>query len=48
MRRFESRQYKIKTIELNKLVYTPFDDKRYLLKNGVDSVPFGYFRIKNI
>ena len=48
MRRFESKQHNVQTIELNKLVYTPFDDKRYLLENGSESLPFGHYKIINV
>ena len=48
MRRFESKLHKVHTVELNKLVYTPFDDKRYLLDNGSDSLPFGHYQIDNL
>ena len=28
--------------EVNKISMSPFDDKRYILDNGIDTQPFGF------
>ena len=35
-----SYKHKMKTIEVRKLAMAPYDDKRYLLEDGVTSIPF--------
>lgn len=42
MRTIRSDQHNIKSIETKKLIHSPFDDKRLILDNGIDSVPYGY------
>ena len=32
----------IRTVRIHKVAMTPYDDKRYLLDDGVISLPFGY------
>jgi len=36
----------LKTIKLQKLIFTPLDDKRYILENGIDTIPYGHYSIK--
>ncbi|XP_053210240.1 uncharacterized protein LOC128394030 [Panonychus citri] len=43
MRSLRSFQHNIKSIQSRKLALNPFDDKRYLLENGVDTLPFGHY-----
>jgi hypothetical protein len=43
--RFQSKKHEIKTIRCNKLIYTPFCDKRYIKNDGISSYAFGH---KNI
>ena len=45
MRKIQSKLHEIETIELNKLIFTPIDDKRYILEDGITSIPFGYTNI---
>jgi hypothetical protein len=33
------------TIEQNKKALTPYDDKRYILPHGVDTLPYGHYKI---
>ena len=35
-------KHKIKTLSARKKALIPFDDKRYLLKDGITSLPFGH------
>ncbi len=45
MHRIQSKLHKLETLELNKLIFTPVDDKRYILVDGINTLPFGH---KNI
>jgi len=47
MHRIQSKFHKIETIELNKLIFTPIDDKRYILDNGIKTLPYGYKSLKS-
>ncbi|CAC5362594.1 unnamed protein product [Mytilus coruscus] len=37
-----SKKHKMYVNEVNKISTTPFDDKRYILDNGIDTLPFGF------
>jgi hypothetical protein len=45
MHRIQSKDHVLETIELNKLIFTPMDDKRYINDNGIDTLPFGHYLI---
>ena len=34
--------HKIKTLAVRKLAMSPYDDKRFLLEDGITSIPFGH------
>ena len=38
----------VKTQEVNKLCLSAFDDKRYILPDGVCTLAYGYFRIAEL
>ena len=44
---FHSHLHQIRTIKQTKLALSPFDDKRYLLPDSTDTLPYGHYRIKN-
>ena len=44
-RRIQSKEHVISTIEQNKLIFTPMDDKKYILNNGINTLPFGHHSI---
>ena len=44
-RRIMSKSHEIKTIKQSKMVFTPFDDKKFILDNGIDSLPFGHYSL---
>ena len=37
-----SHYHKLYTVKCNKLALSPFDDKRYLIKNSTDTLPWGH------
>ena len=41
MRRIKSKRHSLITYESNKTSTSCFDDKRYILKNGIDTLPYG-------
>ena len=48
VRTITSQKQAVKTQEVNKLCLSPFDDKRYILPDGVSTLPHGYFRIPGL
>ena len=45
MRRIKSKNHNVGTYEINKIFLSCFDDKRYILKNGINTLAYGH---KNI
>jgi len=45
MNRIQSKEHHLQTIELTKLIFQPFDDKRYILEDGINTIPFGHYSI---
>jgi hypothetical protein len=46
-RRIQSKNQEIFTVKVDKMIYTPFDDKRFILNDGINSLPFGHKDIVN-
>ena len=46
-RQFRSKSHKLYTVELSKVALSAFDNKRYILKDGITSVPYGHYEIGN-
>jgi len=44
-RRLQSKNYEIKTVKIDKMVYTPFDDKKYINCDGISTLSFGHYKI---
>ena len=44
-RQFRSKRHKMHTIELTKVALSAFDNKRFILKDGIKSVPYGHYKI---
>ena len=43
-----SRNHILKTESVSKIALSPFDDKRYILKDSTDTLAYGHFRTKNM
>ena len=48
MNTIRSDHHKVKSYRLNKIGLSCFDDKRFILHNGCDTLSHGHYRIKNI
>lgn len=46
MSQIRSYSHELYTIELHKVGLSPYDDKRYLLNDGVSSLAYGHYWIK--
>ena len=45
MKTFRSDCHQISSYEINKISLSPFDDKRYILSDGIHSYAYGYLNI---
>ena len=45
MRRIGSKNHKVGTYENNKSSLSCFDDKRYIIKNGINTLAYGHKKI---
>ncbi len=43
MSRISANKFNLTTIEQTKISLSKYDDKRYILDNGIDCVPHGYY-----
>uniref|UniRef100_A0A158P4F2 C2H2-type domain-containing protein n=1 Tax=Tetranychus urticae TaxID=32264 RepID=A0A158P4F2_TETUR len=43
--RLQSRHHSISSVEINKLSFSPLDDKRYILNDAVSTLAYGHYRI---
>ena len=44
----KSVKHNVNTIQVNKICLSAFDNKRYLLDEGISSYAYGYYRTKNM
>ncbi|CAC5399943.1 unnamed protein product [Mytilus coruscus] len=44
----QSRKHKLQMVSVNKVALSAFDDKRYVMDNGVTPLAFGHFKIKDL
>jgi len=44
---FQSRNHEVHTVEMNKVCFSAFDDKRYVLDDGVTTLAYGHEDIRN-
>ena len=47
MKTIRSQNHKLGSYEINKVSLSCFDDKRYILENGIKSYAYGHYLIKN-
>ena len=47
MKQIRSYSHNIFSVKLNKIGLSSYDDKRYLLSNGCDSLAYGHYLIKD-
>ena len=47
MNQIRSKDHQLKTIRMNKIGLSPFDDKRFILSNGCDTLAHGHYRIRD-
>ena len=48
VRRIQSKGHQLTTVQTDKQVFQPLDDKRYYLPDGIQSIPFGHYIIKTL
>ena len=46
MKSIRSKQHEIGSFEINKISLSVFDDKRYILNNGINSLAYGHYKIR--
>lgn len=46
--RISSKLHQIFTVESRKLSLSAFDDKRFILRNGIKSLPYGHYTIRDL
>ena len=47
MKKITFKNHKIYTQDSNKISLSCYDDKRYILGNGIDTLPFGHKNVLN-
>ena len=47
MKTIRSQNHQLGSYEINKVSLSCFDDKRYILENGIKSYAYGHYLIKN-
>ena len=45
MNQIRSDKHEVYSVKLNKIGLSPYDDKRYILNNGVRSLAYGHYKI---
>ena len=46
MKTIRSKNHQLGSYEINKVSLSCFDDKRYILENGINSYAYGHYKIK--
>ena len=45
MNQIRSERHEIYSIKLNKIGLSPYDDKRYILNDGMNTLAYGHYKI---
>lgn len=45
---FRSTNHRIRTVEINKVCLSAFDNKRYILDDGISTLAYGHYRINEM
>ena len=48
MNQIRSINHQLYTLQINKKVLSPYEDKRFLLNNGIDSLAYGHYKIDSL
>ena len=48
MKTIWSDKHKIKSCEINKFSLSCFDNERYILDDGIHTLPYGHFRVETL
>jgi hypothetical protein len=48
MRQIRSEKHQLYTVNINKIGLSPYDDKRYILEDGVETLAYGHYSIDNL
>ena len=43
-----SQKHQLQTIKTNKVSLSSFDDKRYVLEDGISTLPLGHYMIRDV
>ena len=46
--RIGSSKHQLQTIKVNKVSLSSFDDKRFILEDGISTLPFGHYMIRDV
>ena len=44
---FRSKNHRILTVEFNKICLSAYDDKRFILKDGESTLPYGHYKLRD-
>lgn len=47
-RTFRTKEHAVFTVAQNKIALSPFDDKRYILENNIDTLPWGHYKLNQV
>ena len=48
IKQIRSYDHQLYNISMNKFGLSPYDDKRYILNDGISTLPYGHWKIKNL
>lgn len=45
MNSIQSKEHQLKTVQLKKLIFTNFDDKRWISSDNINTLPYGHYSL---